>query len=146
MGPDGTLNTSTSTFIPYNSSTVITGNPNNWFNALMFTPGPLGYLGTAGRDVLRGPHMSEFDLSINKDTPLHILGEAGQIQFRAEFFNLFNHANFGMPNGEAYAGTLTDVGQYSENPVTTGGLPSAGKISNTVTTSRQIQLSLKIVF
>ena len=140
-GPDGTVNTTQLTFIPYNKNQVITGNPNQWFNPLMFTPGPIGYLGTASRGMLRGPHLSNFDFSINKDTAAHFLGEAGQLEFRAEFFNVFNHANFGIPSGATYAGTLTDTSQFVETP-----LANAGTITNTVTTSRQIQFSLKLIF
>ena len=120
---------------------MITGNPLQWFNPLMFTPGPVGYLGNAGRDSLRGPHESNFNISLNKDTAAHFLGEAGQVEFRAEFFNIFNHPNFGIPSGTAYPGTLTDKSEYVEAP-----LQNAGTITNTVTTSRQIQLSLKLIF
>ncbi len=140
-GPDGTTNTTHSTFIPYNKATAITGNPNQWFNPLMFIPGPIGYLGTASRDMLRGPHLSELDLSLNKDTALPILGENGKLEIRAEFFNILNHANFGMPNSYAYAGTLGDTSSYVESP-----LGTAGAITNTITTSRQIQLALKFIF
>jgi len=133
--------TSNYTFIPYDKSKVITGNPNQWFNPLMFVPGPIGFLGTASRDMLRGPHLSELDFSLNKDTNLPILGENGKLQFRAEFFNILNHANFGMPNGFAYAGTLSDTSSYVEAPAS-----NAGTISNTITTSRQIQLALRFVF
>ena len=135
------MNTTKNTFIPFNNATVITGNPKQWFNPLMFTPGPVGYLGTAGRDMLRGPHLSEFDLSVNKDTAAHFLGEAGQVEFRAEFFNIFNHPNFGMPVGNTYVGTVTDPSEYDETPIS-----NSGAITNTVTTSRQIQLSLKLIF
>ncbi len=141
VGPDGTVNTTKVTFIPYNKSTVITGNPNQWFNPLMFIPGTIGYLGTASRDMLRGPHLSDIDFSLNKDTAMPLLGENGKLVFRAEFFNILNHANFGMPNGVAYAGTLTDTSNYVETPLST-----AGAITNTVTTSRQIQLALKLIF
>ena len=65
-GPDGTINTTNETFVPYNSSTVITGNPNQWFNPLMFSlqsivPCPnnsaltCGTLGDVSRGLLRGP-------------------------------------------------------------------------------------------
>jgi hypothetical protein len=141
VGPDGTINTTKVTFIPYNKSTAITGNPNQWFNPAMFVPGPIGYLGDAPRDILRGPHLSELDFSLNKDTSLPFLGEGRQLEFRAEFFNILNHANFGMPNGYVYAGTLTDTSSYVETPLST-----AGAITNTVTTSRQIQLALKFIF
>jgi hypothetical protein len=107
----------------------------------MFVPGPIGYLGTASRDMLRGPHLSELDFSLNKDTALPVLGENGKLQFRLEFFNILNHANFGMPNGFAYTGALSNTTGYLEAPTKT-----AGSITNTITTSRQIQLALKFVF
>jgi len=141
VGPDGTVNTTKVTFIPYNKDTVITGNPLQWFNPLMFTPGPVGFLGTASRNLLRGPHLSDWDFSINKDTAAHFLGEAGDIEFRAEFFNIANHPNFGMPSGSTYPGTPLSKSQFDESPQST-----AGSITNTVTTSRQIQISLKVVF
>ncbi len=67
----------TEAFVPYNPATVITGNPQQWYNPLMFNSGTTGYLGTAGRNILEGPHLSDVDLSINKDTALHMLGEQG---------------------------------------------------------------------
>jgi len=77
------------------------------------------------------------------------------LQFRAEVFNFMNHANFGIPNGTAFAGTLTNtaaggnaggniqapVGASASNP-----LGTAGQITTTATNSRQIQLALKIMF
>jgi hypothetical protein len=70
-----------------------------------------------------------------------LLGEAGAVQFRAEFFNILNRSNFGMPSGNVFPGTATDLGAYSEAP-----LSSAGQITNTSTTAREIQFALKIVF
>jgi hypothetical protein len=131
------------TFIPYNPATVITGNPNQWFNPLMFTTGDVGYLGTAGRNILEGPHTAQVDLSINKDTAVPRLGEGGRVVFRAEFFNIFNHANFALPgaNGAVYSGAVSSAGPYSQIP-----LASAGSITATIGTSRQVQLSLRIEF
>ena len=104
-------------------------------------PEPKGFLGTVTRNLLRGPSLTDVDLSINKDTALRILGEHGNLQFRVEVFNLLNHPNFGMPSGNVFAGTLTDKTNYVEAP-----LGTAGSITKTVTTSRQIQLALKVVF
>jgi hypothetical protein len=140
-GPDGTINTTKVTFVPYDKNTVITHNPAQWFNPLMFVPGTEGFLGTVSRDVLRGPALADLDLSVNKNTALHMLGEHGELQFRAETFNLLNHANFGMPTGNVFAGTLTDKSNYVETPLST-----AGSITKTITTSRQIQFALKVVF
>jgi hypothetical protein len=95
-----------------------------------------GYLGDASRDDLRGPHLRDWDFSINKDTALPFLGEAGKLQFRAEIFNILNHTNFGLPNGTIFAANVTN-----ETPLT-----NAGQILYTNTTSRQIQFGLKIIF
>jgi hypothetical protein len=152
VGPDGTVNTTNQTFIPYNAATVITHNPNQWFNPLMFSlptlaPCPnnsaltCGTLGELARGFLRGPGLANWDFSLVKDTALPILGEQGRIQFRAEVFNLLNHTNFGVPNGSIYSGATKDLGAYSESPIST-----AGQITTTATTSRQIQLALKLVF
>jgi hypothetical protein len=129
--------------VVYNPSTVITGNPNQWFNPNMFTLQPLGYLGTVSRDDLEGPHFGSWDLSINKDTALRALGESGKVQFRCEIFNLLNHANFAIPS----------VGVLSGSPATSGptageALPlgTAGVISTTVSSPRQIQFALKLIF
>jgi hypothetical protein len=71
---------------------------------------------------------------MRKHTALHMLGELGSLEFRAEFFNIFNHANFGIPTGTAFGSTNDQISA------------TAGQITYTVTTSRQIQLSLKLVF
>ncbi|HVB33093.1 MAG TPA: TonB-dependent receptor [Patescibacteria group bacterium] len=125
-------------FVPYNKSSVNTGNPAQWFNPYMFMLQAPGYLGTASRGMLRSPGLSEWDFSVVKDTALPFLGEAGNLEFRAEFFNILNHANFGFPNPTVFTGTLADS---SEAPLST-----AGQITNTATTSRQVQMSLKILF
>jgi hypothetical protein len=141
--------THTYTFVPYNKNTVITGNPNNWFNPMMFQLGPIGQIGDVGRSLLRGPGLAEWDFSLNKDTKVKWLGEAGALEFRAEVFNLLNHANFGAPGSEAFTGSLSDPAGASEAPAgasVANPLGTAGKITATATTSRQIQLALKLIF
>ncbi|HVB34951.1 MAG TPA: carboxypeptidase regulatory-like domain-containing protein [Patescibacteria group bacterium] len=138
----GSNNTTTTyNFIPYNKNSVTIGKPTQWFNPLMFMLPPPGYIGTASRMMLRAPGLSEWDFSVVKDTALPFLGEAGNLEFRAEFFNILNHTNLGFPNSTVFTGALTDVGAYSEAPN-----PSAGQITSTATTSRQVQLALKILF
>ncbi len=88
-----------------------------------------GRFGTLGRDTFRGPGMHNFDFAMIKDT-LFELGQARRsvnLQFRAEFFNLFNIVNFGLPS----------------NVVTGSGF---GVINRTANNSRQIQFSLKAMF
>jgi outer membrane receptor protein involved in Fe transport len=130
-------------FIPYDKDKVITGNPNAWFNPLMFRLAPSGFLGNASRGMLRGPGLNTWDVSLNKDTGLPLLGESARLQFRAEIFNILNHANFSLPAsiGRTFVGTLTDPAGTSEAPI-----PNVGRITTTSTSSRQIQLALKVIF
>jgi Carboxypeptidase regulatory-like domain/TonB dependent receptor-like, beta-barrel len=168
-GPNGQVNTTNVTFIPFDKSKVITGNPNQWFNPLMFDLQPTvfdssipgadptngsyywGQLGNTGRNILRGPGLGTWDFSLRKDTKVGFLGEAGSIEFRAEFFNLLNRPNFGMPDPRAFLGDPSNSGTYSEAPLGSGpgnptGIGTVGKITTTATTSRQIQLALKVIF
>jgi hypothetical protein len=112
------------------------GTPNLYFDPCAYTIPTAGFLGTAGRDMLRGPGFGELDFSVVKDTKLGLLGESGALQFRAEIFNITNHANFSLPNRVTYAGN-TSV----QSPTST-----AGVISTTSGTSRQVQLALKVLF
>jgi hypothetical protein len=91
--------------------------------------------------MLRGPMLSTWDVSVNKDTGLPFLGESAKVQFRVEIFNILNHANFATPSGRIFTGALTDPAGASEAPI-----PNVAKIQTTATSSRQIQLALKILF
>jgi hypothetical protein len=88
-----------------------------------------GRFGTLGRNTFRGPGFHNADVALIKDTPIGKRGaaEMGTLQFRAEFFNLFNFVNFGLP-----ASTVTG--------------PGFGMINHTAGTSRQIQFSLKLIY
>jgi hypothetical protein len=88
-----------------------------------------GVFGTLGRNTFRGPGMANFDMAVIKDTPLFTRDgrERASLQFRAEFFNVFNIVNFGLPSN-----TLLGSG--------------FGEISRTAGTSRQIQFSLKMIY
>ena len=110
----------------------------------MFSMAPIGQFGTGTRGMLRGPGLGEWDFSLAKDTAVHALGERGSVQFRAEFFNLLNRANFGQiptTSGKIFKGSTSasDAGPFSE-------APNKAPIGSTSTTSRQIQLALKIIF
>jgi hypothetical protein len=109
------------------------GTPNLWFDPCAFTPQPLGFLGNAGRNILRGPSEANLDITIAKDTKLGFLGEAGALEFRADLFNIFNKANFQFGSGGAGNSLSID----SQTP---------GKLLDTATFSRQIQFSLKLLF
>ena len=108
---------------------VILGSPNEWFNAAAFLapPNNSGFYGNLGRDTLIGPGVAVWDFSVIKGTRLR---ERFRSQFRAEFFNLLNHPNFNTPNAVVF---------------TPSGLsPTAGLVTSTSTTSRQIQFGLKL--
>jgi hypothetical protein len=110
---------------------VIEGNVNQWFNpaAFLMPPNNSGFYGNLGRDTLIGPGLATWDLSFLKDTRLH---EKMNLQFRAELFNVLNRANFNSPNAVVFTPT--------------GVSPSAGVITSTSTTSRQVQLALKLLW
>jgi len=94
----------------FNAGNVITGNPNQWFNPAMFALQPVSTLGDVGRDTLRGSGLVDWDFSPAKNTNLPWLGDRTNLQFRAEFFNVLNHANFALPSNTIFAGTPTDPG------------------------------------
>lgn len=118
---------------------VIVGSPNEYFNPNCFSLPAVGTLGDLGRNVFSGPGVEDFDFAVLKNTTLH---ENIALQFRAEFFNIFNHTNLPLPQG----------GVFTQGPNGTGIVsPIAGVIQplvpyETVTTSRQIQFALKLVF
>lgn len=109
---------------------VMLRSPNQWFNPRAFILPPAGTYGNVGRNTLRGPGIADVDVSLFKDTRL---SERMNLEFRAEFFNLLNHANLGMPGRSLFSASGAPVG-------------SAGVITNTLTTSRQIQFGLKLIF
>jgi hypothetical protein len=69
---------------------------NPYFNTSLFSAEPLGRLGTASRRFFHGPGLNNWDLALIKDLNLT---ESKELQFRAEFFNAFNHAQFAAPQG-----------------------------------------------
>jgi hypothetical protein len=100
-----------------------------------------GFFGTAGLNVGRNPGVANFDISLIKDTAL---GERANLQFRAEFFNIFNRTNFDLPNRVAFSGSYS----FDESNGDVNGRPNSrfGTMTTTNTTSRQIQLALKLSF
>ena len=120
----------------FTAETAVTGDPNSYFDPNAFALQPAGKLGNVGRGSLTGPNLRTFDLSLVKNTPLSWLGESTNLQLRVEAFNLFNRTNFGTPGLLAFTGERDD-----EQP-----LPTFGLIRSTVTSSRQIQLGLRLTF
>jgi hypothetical protein len=110
------------------------GNPNNgprtpqeWFNVSAFQrldpTTQAGQFGNEGRNVVQGPGYQQWDFSLFKDIPIR---EAMRLQFRAEFFNVFNHANFRLPDSDISS-------------------PTFGQIQNALP-GRLVQLALKFLF
>jgi len=105
--------------------------PQQYFNAAAFLPPATGTYGNVSRDALTGPGLSELDFSATRTA--HLTERLG-LQFRAEFFNILNHTNLQTPNEVAYTSA------------TSGVSPTAGLVSSTSTTSRQIQFGAKVQF
>lgn len=110
-----------------------------WFNPAAFTAPYPGTFGNVGRDTLTGPGLSELDFALVKNTTIH---ERLRAQFRAEFFNVLNHSNFTTPNPVVFGSGPTPKTPTAEVEPS----PTAGVVSATATTSRQIQFGLKFLF
>jgi hypothetical protein len=112
--------TSTGTLIP-------AGTPNCWFGTSAFqrldATTQIGQFGNVGRNTVTGPGMQQWDFSALKNFKFT---ESKNLQFRAEFFNIFNHANFWVP--------VNDLNS-----------PNAGQIQ-TSQPGRLVQLALKFLF
>jgi hypothetical protein len=140
VGPLTTLDPSrASTFVV--SGTPTTGNfyfnPNSFSNAEFFSPSfdPVHNpsqrtYGSLPRNALRGPDQTNVDLALAKMTPL--FGSRWNAEFRAEFFNILNHPQFGMPDGNLVSRTF---GQVTYTGTARGGAKP-----------RIVQLALRLTF
>jgi hypothetical protein len=113
---------------------VILGTPAKWFDPNAFlapanTPANAGFYGNLGRNTLIGPGLATWDFSVLKDTRIR---EQLNFQFRAEIFNILNRANFNQPNAVVFTPS--------------GVSPTAGVITSTTTTARQVQFGLKLLW
>jgi hypothetical protein len=113
---------------------VILGTPAKWFDPNAFlapsnTAANAGFYGNLGRNTLIGPGLATWDFSVLKVTRLR---EQLNLQFRTEIFNLLNRANFNQPNAIVFTPS--------------GVSPTAGVITSTSTTSRQVQFGLKLLW
>jgi hypothetical protein len=113
---------------------IITGSVTRWANPAGFALPAPGTLGNLQRDLLRGPGITDLDFALMKETPIK---ERARLQFRAEFFNILNHANFALPNASAFVQGVNGGGSPN---------PTFGDITATTTSSRQIQFALKLMF
>jgi hypothetical protein len=122
---------------PSFSGPIILGNPNQWYNpaAFLAPPANSGFFGNLGRNTLTGPGLATWDLSALKNTSI---SERWTVQFRAEIFNLLNRANFNTPS------LITFTPPTAANP--TGVSGTAGAITSTSTTARQVQFGIKVIW
>jgi len=104
---------------------------NQYFNSAAFLPPAPGTYGNVSRDALTGPGLTQLDFSATRNARLT---ERLGFQFRAEFFNILNHTNLSTPNEVVYTSA------------TSGISPTAGLVTSTSTTSRQIQFGAKLQF
>jgi TonB dependent receptor-like, beta-barrel len=94
-------------------------------------------LGNAGRNILIGPGLSNFDMSLFKNNYVKRISESFNVQFRLEVFNIFNRPNFAPP---------TDNGQNALFDGSGSPIGGAGVLDATTTTSRQIQFAMKVIW
>lgn len=126
---DSTINGVAGTLRPDVTGPInITGSVERWFDTSVFTP--VARFGSLGRNVVIGPGFNNTDFSISKQTKLR---EGTAVQFRAEFFDVFNHVNFGQPGNV--------VGTPAFGRITSTRFPTGESGS-----SRQMQFAIKLVF
>ncbi len=82
-----------------------------YFNTSLFIPEAMGQLGTANKRFFHGPGIANWDMALLKDTHLT---ENKLLQFRFEFFNIFNHAQFQNPPGDILNGSFGYVTQAAD--------------------------------
>jgi hypothetical protein len=126
------------------------GNGPDYFSIPVFVAGGTGpnqgHFGTLGRNSFRGPAYYNYDFAFIKETPIGHRpsgAERMDLQFRAEFFNLFNIVNMGLPANTLGVITHSDA---SGNTATISRTNGFGQISKTAGNSRQIQFSLKLIY
>ena len=107
---------------------IVLGDPARYFDSRAFALPAAGFLGNLGRGTLRSPGVFFIDLAVHKTLWAN---ERHAVKLRCEMFNATNHPNFQVPSGRAL---FTRSG---------GRIGSAGRITQTATTPRQIQLALR---
>jgi hypothetical protein len=132
------------TYINTNCFTVPMATPAIASQCRAFTKVPgscANLLGNAGRNSITGPGLFNLDFSLYKNFPIRKISESASVQFRAEFFNILNRANFGAPL-DFQGGKTAQIFDFQT------GLPTnAGGLANpTVTKPREGQLALKVIW
>jgi len=123
---------------PALAGSAVTRNPNQWFdpNALIAPPSNSGFYGNVGRNGYRGPGPGTWDFSAIKDARV---SESVRLQFRLEIVNVLNRVNFNIQN-------LIFPVRGPADPTFPESSPTAGQVPSTSTSSRQIQLGLKLLW
>ena len=94
--------------------------------------------GNSGRNIMIGPGLTNVDFSIFKNNAIKRISENFNVQFRAEFFNILNHANFNVPDlGNGNNDIFDGTGAVN---------PTAGLLTSTTTDPREIQFALKFTW
>jgi hypothetical protein len=117
----------------YGPGNAVLGRPEQWFDPNAFVLQPAGTFGDTGRGDFTGPNLRTLDLALTKTARIR---DGGAVELRLEAFNVLNRANFGVPELRAFAGTRDG------EPV----LATFGRITNTVTSARQLQLGVRVTF
>jgi hypothetical protein len=120
----------------YGPENAVLGRVDRWFDPAAFALQPAGTFGNTGRGDFIGPNLRTLDVALTKRASLRQLGGDARLEFRLEAFNLLNRANFGPPALVAFAGTAPQ-----EAPLST-----FGRITTTITSARQLQLGVKVLF
>lgn len=114
------------------------GNPDQYFDASSFTLQPPGFFGNLARNTLFSPGLAGFDFSLGKNFSLR---QDSRLEFRAEFFNILNRANFETPGASTtstgYLRIFNNRGAF---------IPQSARVVGTTGSSRQIQFGLRFVF
>ena len=152
-----TLNTFIATIRPDRLSSGALANPtvNQWFNTEAFrvvtcqkdSVSDLCHYGSAGNSILDGPAFKNLDFSLLKNFPIR---ERARLQFRGEFFNLFNSPNFGLPSRTLTSSLAFQPDRNAQGqlvvPVQSGRVNGPGAISSLAAPMRIIQFGMKLLF
>jgi hypothetical protein len=117
--------------VPGGNNNPVLGGPDVYFDVSQFKPADPTRFGTVGRNTLIGPGFAEVDLSVVKNFAAAFMSQGARLSVRAEVFNLLNRPNFSLPDVNVFNG----AGQLSG---------SAGRITATAGSARQIQLGLRL--
>jgi hypothetical protein len=116
---------------PGGDSNPVLGGHEQYFDPSQFLMPPNRVLGNVGRGTLEGPGLNTVDIALTKMFPLAMLTDQGRLEFRIEAFNALNAANFDFPSLQVF----DSRGRRDA---------TAGRITNTSTTARQLQVSLRV--